>query len=94
MGSSDINPYFPYIQISFMMLNCEIKQRKELYKVFNQRLVGFAEFRALYTTSDYLLGFEEKLIFFRFGRLTCEILDQPNKDDFVRKYIRKDIICN
>ena len=31
------------------------------------------------------------LIFFRFGRLTCEILDQPNKDDFVRKYIRKDI---
>ena len=47
--------------------------------------------RALYTTPDYLLGFEEKQIFFRFGRLTCEILDQPNKDDFVRKYIRKDI---
>ena len=33
----------------------------------------------------------EKLIFFRFGRLSCEIIDQPNKDDFVRKYIRKDI---
>ena len=47
--------------------------------------------RALYTTPDYLLGFEEKQIFFRFGRLTCEILDQPNKDDFVRKYIRKEI---
>ena len=41
--------------------------------------------------TDYLLGFEEKLIFFRFGRLTCEILDQSNKDDFIRKYIRKDI---
>ena len=49
--------------------------------------------KALYTTSDYLFGFEEKLIFFRFERLTCEILDQPNKDDFVRKYVRKDIKC-
>lgn len=34
-----------------------------------------------------------QLIFFQFGRLTCEIIDQPNKDEFVRKYIRKDIKC-
>ena len=26
-----------------------------------------------------------------YGTQGCEIIDQPNKDDFVRKYIRKDI---
>ena len=33
------------------------------------------------------------IIVFIVAVLTCEIIDQPNKDDFVRKYIRKDIEC-
>ena len=58
----------------------DLAHRKKLYCVRN-------------TTLDYLLGFEEKLIFFGFGRLTCEILDQPNKDGlFGNIFGRKSIL--
>ena len=67
---------------------------KEVYKALdelveddlikNQRLVRFAEFRALYTTPDYLLGFEEKLDSFEAEAMG---ILQGIKDDTIREML-------